>query len=68
MMEFTQNYWGQIDIVNIIIKLTEWGSDTIHDVIPKKLNTLKIFSLTEVNQLLQFTDYLTNVINELGSS
>ena len=36
MIDFTQNDRGQHDIMDIIIKLTKRGSDTIHDVIPKK--------------------------------
>ena len=34
----------------------------------KLLNSLKKSSLTEVNQLLQFTTPLTNALNRLGSS
>ena len=36
-MESTQNDWGQQDIINETKILTKRGSDTIHDVIPKKL-------------------------------
>ena len=36
MMEFTQNYWGQHDIINKIVILTKQGTDKIHAVIPKK--------------------------------
>ena len=36
MMEFTQNDWGQRDIMNRIMKLNKQGSDKIHAVIPKK--------------------------------
>ena len=35
-MEFTQNNCGQCDIINIIIKLTKRGSDTIDELIPMK--------------------------------
>ena len=35
-MNFTQNYWGQRDIINKIIILTTQGTYTIHAVIPKK--------------------------------
>ena len=35
MMEFTQNDWGQRDIISIIIILTKQGTDTIHVVILK---------------------------------
>ena len=35
-MKFTQNDWGQGDIMNIIITLTKQVSDTIHDFIPEK--------------------------------
>ena len=35
-MDFTQNDWGQRDIINRIMKLNKRGSDTIHDVIPTK--------------------------------
>ena len=35
-MEFTQNYWGQRDIVNKITILTKRGLDTIHAVILTK--------------------------------
>ena len=35
-MEFTQNDWGQCDIINKIIVLSKWGSDTIHAAIPTK--------------------------------
>ena len=35
-MEFTQNEWGQHDIINKIIILNKRGLDMIHDVIPTK--------------------------------
>ena len=35
-MEFTQDYWGQCDIINKTKILTKRGSDNIHDVIPSK--------------------------------
>ena len=35
-MEFTQNDWGQRDIINKIVILTKRGTDTIHAVIPEK--------------------------------
>ena len=35
-MEFTQNDWGQHDIINTIKLLTKLDSNMIHDVIPKK--------------------------------
>ena len=35
-MELTQNNCGQCDIINIIIKLTKRGSDTIDELIPMK--------------------------------
>ena len=35
-MEFTKNDRGQRDIINKTKLLTKRGSDTIHDVIPKK--------------------------------
>ena len=36
MMEFTQNDWGQRDIINKTKILTKRGSDKIHDVMPMK--------------------------------
>ena len=35
-MGFTQNNWGQIEIINKVTMLTKRGSDTIHAVIPTK--------------------------------
>ena len=35
-MEFTQNRWGQHDIIKRIKIITKPGSDTMHDVILKK--------------------------------
>ena len=35
-MEFTQNDWGQREIINKTKILTKWGSDKINDVIPTK--------------------------------
>ena len=35
-MEFTQNEWGQHDIINKIIILNIRGLDMIYDVIPTK--------------------------------
>ena len=58
MIEFTQNYWGQLDIINWTKILTKRGSDKIHDVIPKenhKYPSKKILKhanvLAEVNKL-----------------
>ena len=42
MMKFTQNNLVQHDIMNRIIKLTKWGSYTIHDVIPKKVSEMSL--------------------------
>ena len=36
MISFTQNDWGQCDIINRIIILTKRGTDTRHSVIPTK--------------------------------
>ena len=35
-MSITKNYYGQRKIINIIKISTKRGTDTIHDVIPKK--------------------------------
>ena len=35
-MEFTQNYWGQCDIINKTKIITQGGSDTIHEIILTK--------------------------------
>ena len=43
-MDFTQNDWGQHNIINKIIILNKRGSDMIHDVIPIKYQ--KYFSTT----------------------
>ena len=36
MTSFTQNYWGQRDIINKIIIFTKRVTDTIHALIPTK--------------------------------
>ena len=35
-MDFTQNAWGQRDIINEILIITKQVTDTIHAVIPTK--------------------------------
>ena len=35
-MSFTQNDWGQREIINIIKIPTKWGTYTIHAIIPTK--------------------------------
>ena len=55
MMEFTQNDWGQHDIINTVIILSKRGSDMIHDVIPTKYK--KYFSTT----ILEHANFLAKV-------
>ena len=35
-MDYPQNDWGQLDIINKTKILTNHGLDTIHDIIPTK--------------------------------
>ena len=58
MMDFTQNYWGQHDIIHIIKILIKQRTDTIHDIIPTKYqkyssNTIlkHVNSLAKLNQM-----------------
>ena len=48
MMEFTQNDWGQRDIINITTTLTKRGSDTILNKFLKWRSSLK---MTKVNMI-----------------
>ena len=57
MTEFTQNDWGQNNIINKIIILNKLGSDMIHDVIPTKYQ--KYFSTT----ILEHANVLAKVDN-----
>ena len=54
-MDFTQNDWGQHNIINKIIILNKLGSDMIHYVIPKKYQ--KYFSTT----ILEHANFLAKV-------
>ena len=51
-MIFTQNYWGQCDIISKIVILTKQGTDTIHAIIPMKYHKcLSTTILKHVNVL-----------------
>ena len=54
-MEFTQNDWGQHDIINKIIILNKLGSNMIYDVITTKYH--KYFSTT----ILEHANFLAKV-------
>ena len=54
-MDFTQNDWGQHNIINKMIILNKRGSDMIHDVIPTKYQ--KYFSTT----ILEHANFLDKV-------
>ena len=54
-MDFTQNYWGQRDIINKAKILTKQVSDTIHDVIPTK------YQKYPSNTILKYANVLAKV-------
>ena len=60
-MSFTQNYWSQRDTIKIYIILTKQGTDTIHDIIPKKYHKYPSTTILKHVNVLSKLNQLTYV-------
>ena len=64
-MEFTQNDWGQCDIINKTKILTKRGSDKVHDIIPTKYQKYPSDTILKHANVLSKSNKLPYVFNSI---